>query len=207
LPLSSALTVLSMNLDPNKISSSQPPQAEPPRMGGIPFGPTLAGALYLLLVGSAALALWVRRSPAGLPVGLGLAAPWAFLVFVVAFALYRLGLVRAGRYPAFRAFFQVGVAILFFTLLLPSSQVRYMPEGELEALMLDANPRVRALAAEVARTRTDRTQYAKALVHALEDPEVSVRTQAHHSLVVITGQDLGSPEDPKGVANWRERYP
>jgi hypothetical protein len=176
-------------------------------LGGIRYGPALAGTLYLLLVVSAALALWARRTPSGLPTPLGMAAPWIFLVFVVAFALYRLGLVRAGRYPAFKAFFQVGAGVLFFTLLLPGAQSRYIPESDLEALLHDANPRVRAMAAEVARHRPEGKQHASLLVRALQDPDPAVRTQAHLSLVAMTGQDLGAPGDANAMKAWRERYP
>lgn len=196
-----------MNQDLNNLSSHKPLQGEPPHLGGIRYGPALAGVLYLLLVGSAALALWARRSPGGLPTEVGLAAPWVFLLFVVAFAVYRLGLVRAGRYPAFKAFFQVGVAVLVFMLLLPQAQRSYAPMGELEALLMDPNPRVRALAAEVARYRPEPIRYAPALVRAMEDPDIEVRRQAHRSLVAVTGQDLGAPEDPNAVQAWRARYP
>ncbi len=196
-----------MNQDPLNLSSKNGPQGEPPRLGGIRYGPALAGTLYLLLVVSAALALWARRTPSGLPTGLGLAAPWLFLAFVLAFAVYRLGLVRAGRYPAFKAFFQVGAAVLFFTLLLPGAQSRYVPESDLQGLLNDSNPRVRALAAEVIRHRPEGKQHAAALVRSLQDPDGEVRKQAHLSLVALTGQDLGAPGDPNAMKAWRERYP
>lgn len=197
-----------MSLSPPNVSSQKGPQV--PRLGKIRLGPTLAGGLYLLLVGSAALALWVKGFPGGAPSFLERAAPWVFLVFLVVFALYRLVLVRAGRYPASKAFFQIGAGALFFTLLLPGAKSRYEapPEGGmLEVLIEDANPHVRALAAEVARYRSDPGRYGRLLVRALEDPSAEVREQAHRSLVQLAGEDLGGPEDPGAVEAWRERYP
>jgi hypothetical protein len=103
----------------------------PPKFGGIRLGPAVAGALYLLLVGSAALALWVRGMPGAAPKHLEQAAPWVFLVFMLCFAVYRLALVQAKKYPAFKAFFQVGVGVLFFMLLLPGPRGRFQktPDG------------------------------------------------------------------------------
>ncbi|MGA9520802.1 MAG: HEAT repeat domain-containing protein [Myxococcaceae bacterium] len=182
-------------------------QEQPPRLGGIPAGPALAGLLYVLLVGSAVLALWVREFPGAVPVALAKAAPWVFLAFILVFALYRFGLVREGKYPASKAFFQVGSALIFFMLLLPGSRVRYGEHRDpLTDLMLDANPRVRALAAEVAGYRPDGEKYGAELVKALRDPDPKVREEAHASLVRLTGQDLGRPDDPQALKAWGERF-
>lgn len=181
---------------------------EPPRLGGVRFGPALAGALYFLLVASAALALWARGVAGRPPPLVSQTAPWVFLVFVIVFALYRFGLVRARRYPAFKAFFQIGAALLFFMLLLPSNRTPFAPppSGELGELLRDSNPRVRSLAAEVARHRGEKA-VARELVTALSDPDPRVRTEAHKSLVELTGEDLGAPSDPAALKSWRERYP
>ena len=177
-----------------------------PALGGIRFGPAIAGALYLLLVGSAALALWTRQFPGELPRTLELAAPWVFLLFVACFALYRLSLVRAKKYPAFKALFQIGAALLFFTLLLPAARKGFDPPADpLEALMQDPSPRVRALAAEVARYRPDGVRYRRELVQSLRDPDINVRAEAHRSLVQLSGVDLGPSEDPAAVKAWREK--
>ncbi|MBX5482171.1 MAG: hypothetical protein IRZ16_10100 [Myxococcaceae bacterium] len=184
-------------------------QAEqPPRLGGIQAGPALAGVLYALLVGSAALALWARESPLALPARVAKAAPWVFLAFIVCFAAYRLALVRAGKYSAFKAFFQIGAACLFFVLLLPAKSYRTAPpEDPLAELMMDSNPHVRALAAEVARSRPDGHKYGSLLVRAMKDPDPEVREQAHRSLVVLTGTDLGAPDTEGAIQKWGERYP
>lgn len=178
-----------------------------PRFGGVRLGPTIAGALYLLLVASAAFALWVREFPGRLPEQLSRAAPWLFLAFVVCFALYRLILMRAGKYPAFKGFFQIGAAVLFFTLLLPKSQGRFdSPEGELAGYLNDGDARVRKLAAEVARHRAEGKHLTSSLVTALSDPDEGVRVEAHRSLVAITGEDLGDPGDAGAVAAWGAKY-
>lgn len=201
-----------MSESSDNINSQQDTQVgqsgEPPRLGGVRFGPALAGALYFLLVASAALALWARSGPGRPPPLVAQVAPWVFLVFVVVFALYRFGLVRARRYPAFKAFFQIGAALLFFMLLLPGNRLSFAPSGggELGELLRDSNPRVRAVAAEVARYRGDKS-VAHELVLALSDPDERVRAEAHRSLVQLTGEDLGAPSDPAALQSWRERYP
>jgi HEAT repeat protein len=183
---------------------------QPPRWGGIQAGPALAGVLYALLVGSAALALWVREFPGAVPARLVQAAPWVFLAFLICFGIYRGVIVRAKKYPAFKAFFQLGAGALFFLLLLPGGRSAYeVPADPVAALMQDANPHVRALAVEVARHRggPGSQVYAPFLVRALEDPDPEVRTQAHRSLVHLSGEDLGAPGTPGAMEAWRERYP
>jgi len=168
-------------------------------------GPRLAAALYALLVASAALALWGRPLPNGALPSLAAAAPWVFLAFTAVFAVYRLTLVRSKKYPASKAFFQVGTALIFFGLL----SLRARPADavdSLKALMSDANPQVRALAAEVARYRVDGIRYGPDLVRALEDSDREVRREAHATLVRLAGQDLGGPEDPAAVRAWGERF-
>lgn len=183
---------------------------QPPRVAGIRAGPALTSVLYLLLVGSAALALWVRGYPGQAPHGVEQLAPWAFLAFVAAFAGYRLVLVRAGRYPAFKAFAQIAAGVLFFTLLLPGTW-RPAPEAtgaeDVAALLRDPSVRVRRLAAEVARHRPAGAASLRALAAALGDEDPGVRAEAHRSLVALTGSDLGDPEAEAGRRAWRERYP
>lgn len=195
-----------MNPGAGNVSSQSDAQGPPPQVGGVRFGPAVAGVLYLLLVLSAALALWVQQAPGALPARLSRAAPWVFLGFLVAFSAYRLILVRAKRYPAFKAFFQIGVAVLFFTLLLPRAKAPYESVDELLNLMSDTNPNVRALAAEVARHREDGQKYGSTLSLLLTDSDADVRRQAHESLVKLAGTDLGPPSDEQAVKAWRERF-
>ena len=93
-----------------------------------------------------------------------------FAVFIGCFALYRFGLASARKYPASKAFFQVGLAVVVFLLLLPSSRAPYVPAGTALGQALTApDPRLRALAAEVARYRPEGRDYVPALVQALSD--------------------------------------
>lgn len=186
---------------------SQPGGSQPPVWAGIRLGRPLVGALYVMLVFSAALALWLRSAPGAAPLRISVAAPWVFLGFVAVFAFYRIGLVRAGRYPASKAFVQVGAGLLFFMLLLPQWQHTFRRhESTTAELLADPNPKVRALAAEVVRYHHD-LRAAHLLAEALGDPDPAVRDEAHRSLVALSGMDLGPPEDPKAVEAWRARFP
>ncbi|HXN41241.1 MAG TPA: HEAT repeat domain-containing protein [Myxococcaceae bacterium] len=171
-------------------------------------GPVFAGVLYVLLASAAALALWARNFPGVLPRELAVAAPVAFFVFSVGFAIYRLRLVRAKKYPAFKAFFQIGAAFLFVMLLLPQPNPGYdaTADHELGALLEDPDWRVRALAAEVIRYRAGGAKYGSLLVRALSDPDARVREAAHRSLVFLNGRDLGTPEDGRAIKAWGERF-
>jgi HEAT repeats len=177
-------------------------------VGGFRLGPWLGVTLYVLLVSSAGLAFFGRSFPGRLPIPIERVTPWVFAVFVACFAVYRFALASARKYPASKAFFQVGLAVVVFLLLLPSSRAPYVPAGTaLGQALVDPDPRLRALAAEVARYRPEGRDYVPSLVQALSDPDPTVRAQAHVSLVKLTGTDLGSPEDPAAVEVWRRRYP
>ena len=194
-------------MDPAKgnVSSEgvSPVDARPVRFGQVP-----ALILFLLLFGSAVVALGSRRFPGLLPAPLEVIAPTLFLLFLVGFAVYRLVLVRARKYPASKAFFQIGAAALFLTLLLPAAKSRYEgPIEDLEVLLTDDKPMIRALTAEVIGYRADGEKHASLLVKALADPDPRVREQAHHSLVRLAGQDLGSGESVAERKAWESRFP
>ncbi|MBS1150791.1 MAG: domain containing protein [Myxococcaceae bacterium] len=183
-----------------------PAKEEEPSVVGVRVRPKLAIALFALLVISAATALWTQSNPGVAPVWVERSAPWVFLAFVLGFAAYRFALVTAHRYSAFKAFFQIFVAVLFFLLLLlPGSPFVKQPSDStapLVALLHDSDPRVRALAAEVAGYRRE-TAAAPVLVSLLADPEPGVRAQAHAALVRLNeGGDLGT-----AIPAWKERFP
>ncbi len=191
----------------NAEKDAQPGGSQPPVWAGIRLGRPLAAGLYVVLVLSAVLALWLHSAPGAAPPQISVAAPWVFLGFVAVFAFYRIGLVRARRYPAFKAFVQVGAGVLFFMLLLPQWQLTFRHhESTAAELLADPNPKVRALAAEVVRYHRD-MRAAHLLVDALRDPDPAVREEAHRSLVALSGMDLGPPSDPKAVEAWGARFP
>ena len=152
---------------------------------------------------SAGVGLWTQSNPGAAPTWIERGAPWLFLVFVVGFAAYRFALVAAGRYSAFKAFFQIFLAALFFMMLLPGSPLAAKaPSAPLTMLLVDPDPRLRGLAAEVAGYRHDR-EAAPGLLRLLTDPDPSVREQAHAALVRLNdGSDLG-----EAAAAWQERFP
>lgn len=199
-----------MHSDPTetpKPLDDRPSKGRVPVIAGIPVGPALTGILYVLLVLAAGVALLGHRLGEGAAGGtLVRLAPWLFLAFLVCFAGYRLILVRARKYPVFKAFFQIAVGTAVFALLMPRAQKIKPPTDPMMVLLRDEDPHVRALASEVVGFRGD-ARYGKELVHRLQDGAVEVREKAHESLVKLNGTDLGDPENDGAVEAWRERYP
>ncbi len=180
-----------------------PLKDDEPSVAGLRVRPELTIALFVLLGISAGVGLWSQANPGHAPVWLERGAPWLFLVFVIGFAAYRFALVAAGRYSAFKAFFQIFLAAIFFMMLLPGSPLAVKGSASTATGLLgDPDPRVRSLAAEVAGYRKDLSS-THGLIGLLEDPEGLVRLQAHGALVRLNdGADLG-----EGAAAWKERFP
>jgi hypothetical protein len=179
---------------------------------GLGFVQFLRPALYALLVASAFFTFWAGGDIAGhgLPHWMQVVAPTLFAIFLVIFAFYRFALVRARKYPAAIGFFQVGLGALIWVLLLPSTRQKIAPsrgsQDEVAALMSSADPRVRALAAEVAGYRPNGSKYAEMLIDRLDDADPSVRGRAHGSLVRLFGTDAGtSSEAWRNVAKDRQK--
>jgi hypothetical protein len=177
---------------------------------GLAFVQFLRPALYLLLVLSAFLTFWAGGDIGGfaLPAALRGAAPAVFAVFIIVFAVYRISLVRAKRYPAMTGLFQVGLTMLIWVLLLPSTRKMIVPPrgtaDDVPALFSSADARVRALAAEVAGYRGNGARYASGLIDRLNDADARVRTRAHESLTRLAGTDASPGEEGRAaMEKWR----
>ena len=176
---------------------------------GLAFVRILRPALYVLLVASALLTLWAGGEIGGreLPPRAAAAAPVLFAIFFVVFAVYRLALVRAKKYPAATGLFQIGLGALVWVLLLPGSRHRIErdPGDDVQVLMRSSDARVRALAAEVAGARGAASRYASDLVELLDDTEPGVRRAAHAALVRLSGTDVSpGQEGSDAQRKWRE---
>jgi hypothetical protein len=134
--------------------------------------------------------------------------PGLLALFICGYAVYRLALVRAGRYPAGKALAQLGLMLLALGVVTGlaldprSPPVRGNP---LARALHSGDPDVRAMAAELARHRP--AQVARPLLprlaELLGDADPLVRLEAHESLVAIVGEDLG--DGPEAAARWRAR--
>ena len=175
---------------------------------GLAFVRILRPALYVLLVASALLTFWAGGEIGWreLPRWAAAAAPVLFGVFLLVFAVYRLALVRAKKYPAAMGLFQIGLGALVWVLLLPGTRqgIGREPGDDVQVLMRSSDPRVRALAAEVAGYRAN-PRHAADLVERLDDGDPAVRAAAHAALIRIFGKDLSPGEEgPPAQRKWRE---
>jgi len=163
---------------------------------GLAFVRILRPALYGLLVASALLTFWAGGSIGGRQLGMkeAQAAPILFGIFLIVFAVYRLALVRAKKYPAATGLFQIGLGALVWVLLLPGSRERLAapPEAardDVVVFLSSPQAQLRHLAAELAGYRNDPARYAGPLIEHLADPDPRVRETARASLVRMTGGD------------------
>jgi hypothetical protein len=139
--------------------------------------------------------------------------PALLAIFVVMFAAYRFALVRAGRYPAGKAFVQVGlvglVAAVIAGIALGPAE-REPPPGPvaLERPLASTSAEVRALAAEVVRSRSraEALRHVPRLIELVEtDPAPAVRREARLSLAVLAGRDAGG-EGPGASERWEAAF-
>jgi hypothetical protein len=178
-----------------------------------PLVRTLRWVLYALLIVAAALTLvglpeLQREVAAGrFPSGTLAIPPAVLAIFIAAYGAYRFVLVRAGRYPAGKAFVQVGVMVLVLGvvagLALDRRRVPAAEPVDLGRALGSPDAGVRAMAAELLRHRSPETTAAQAgrLVELLGDPSAEVRHQAHETLVVLAGKDVG--DGPGAADRWR----
>jgi hypothetical protein len=172
---------------------------------GLAFVQVLRPALYALLVLSALFTFWSGGSLAGrtLPPWTKSVAPTLFAIFLAIFSVYRFALMRAKKYPVAIGLFQVGLGALIWVLLLPSTRHKVAPQAstvdEVPVLLASPDPRVRAIAVEVAGYRGDGARYAREMIERLDDADAAVRERAHGALVRLAGQDVGREADA-----WRE---
>jgi hypothetical protein len=171
---------------------------------------TVVGLLFL----AAAAALLLEPAlAAGRRVGPAVVVAAVLLgLFVAGFAAYRLLLVRAGRYPAGKAFVQVGLVLalalfVFGVVRDPRRAPVLAAPVDLARPLRSAEAGTRALAAELARfrPREEALRHVPRLADLLEDPSPEVRRQAHASLVALAGGDAGGA-GPGAGERWRAHF-
>jgi len=190
-------------------ASGQGPVRRAPRVqASLAFVQRVRPALYALLVGSALVSFWAGSDGARMPTWVSGVAPLLFGAFLLIFSVYRFALIRARHYPAATGLFQIGLGALVVVLLLPgtrhaiSTRARVEESGGDDALelMSSLDPRVRALAAEVAGERGSGARYASALLDRLSDPDPRVRTAARASLTKLLGSDVAAGVSDEAAA-------
>ena len=175
---------------------------------GLAFVQTLRLLLYALLVATAALTFFAGDPAISrhLPTWIAQASPVLFGAFVIVFAVYRLKLMSARRYPALFGFFQIGLAALVWVLLLPGQRQKIdsVDRDDVQTLLASPDSRVRAVAAEAAGHRAGAQRYARALVDLTDDNDPVVRTSARQALSLIAGSDVAAgAADPEASKLWK----
>jgi HEAT repeat protein len=194
---------------------------------GLPFGGSNAGmgsedeatpvravpvrvALYVLAALSAAAALFIEPAVEGAVRRGALAKHWLFLpisifaLFLVAYAVDRVLLVRRRRYPAGRALFQVAFGVVFAAMLLPSTLRDYQANATSTrpgqgTLLAHPDPEVRATACLAMAFDGPSAEAAGRLIGMLDDPEERVRSAA----AAVLGRWSGLPPgELSGIRAW-----
>jgi hypothetical protein len=163
-------------------------------------------ALYVLLVLSAAAALFLEPALAGAVARGAISPVWMFtaigvyVVFYIAYVVDRLLLVKFRRYPAGRAFFQITFGLVLALVLLPSTIRDYAarPSG-IERLLAHPDTEIRLVATEALLLRGPSKEN---VTHALErrkDRDPRVREAATRVLARWSGRDEA---DATGIDAW-----
>jgi hypothetical protein len=167
-------------------------------------------ALYVILVLTAASALFLEPALAGAVHRGAVSAIWLFLplglygVFFTVYAIDRWFLVKRRNFPAGRAFFQVAFGVVFGLLLLPSTMGDWMlrqPVG-MERLLSHPDAEVRSVAVEALGFRGFSPARVSMLIGKLEDHDPRVREAAAAVLAKWSNKD---PEDLAGIQDWARR--
>ena len=126
------------------------------------------------------------------------------IAFGMALGIYlfdRIYLVRYRHYSSGRAMFQISFGLIFLFLLFPSRLAEYRQvikerpaHNSLMALMKHSDPRVRALAYELAAYRKQPRSFIAPLAQGLRDKDQQAAGRAQVSLQKITGQHFAIGE-------------
>jgi hypothetical protein len=195
------------------------PDEEKKGRGAVPAAVRgLRWALFALLLVAASALLLVQPALEGegrRSTVTGAIAAGVLVVFAIGYAVYRFLLVRAGRFPAGKAFVQVALVLAVVAVVLGVSMERRAAPGPaapvgLSRALASADPEVRAIAAELARhrPRAEALALVPRLAELLGDPSPEVRRQAHASLVALAGSDAGGVGEgaaERWRAWWRAR--
>jgi len=176
---------------------------------------TLRWVLFTLLLAAAGAALLglPRALQAGGSTALRVVPVALLVLFIAGYATYRFALVRAGRYSAGKALVQVGVMCLVLGVVagifMEGASPEQVPGVDLAGPLASPDPAVRAMAAELCRhrPRPDALRQVERLVGLLDDAAPEVRREAHATLVVLAGRDVGAATGSSEAwkALWRDR--
>jgi len=163
--------------------------------------------LALLVAATAGALLGLPRATPGGWASTTRLVPVALLVlFVGGYAAYRFLQVRAGRYSEGKALVRVGLMVLLIGVIASIALerppgVQAGPGVDLAGPLASPDPALRALAAEVIRTRpaAEAQRHAERLLALLDDPAPEVRREARAALGVLVGA-----EGAGSLPRWRE---
>lgn len=152
-------------------------------------------AMLVVSAGATLLAgdrLWGAVRLGDLPIWAPLLAPIAFTLFVVLFAIDRWIQVQRNHYNFMRAFFQVGLAVIFLSFLWPhqaeelrAARQTVRASDPVLRLLRHREPDVRAAACELLGLRRQAQAYAQVQDLATNDTSPHVREQCARAAAAL----------------------
>ena len=200
--------------DHSSINSAEEPELENSR----PPAVTLRIGMYVLAALAALATLQLAPALKGAVSRGALQSFWLkvptliYVLFVIVYAVDRFWLVRRRKYPAGKALFQVGFALIF-SLIVPNAVMRAPPEVTVlddaadkhsdYRVLEDPRGEVRATVALALGFEGISSERVKTLVHLLDDSDERVKLAARRVLSKWSGLPEGQPASLRA---WAETF-
>ena len=148
--------------------------------------------------------LWTAASTGTLPLWVAATPTVCFIAFVGVYTFDRLFLVKKRGYSATRALFQIALAVIFLTTLLPdqasnykSARAQRLHLRPVSHLLEHKDPSVRAAACELLSWRAETQAMPKVFALTKHDKSNEVQTVCREALSKLRSISQSSPQIPQ----------
>ncbi len=148
--------------------------------------------------------LWTEAGVGNLPLWVAAIPTFCFIAFVGVYTFDRLFLVKKRAYSPVRALFQIALAIIFLTTLLPDQASNYRSAKErrltlrpVSHLLEHKDPSVRAAACELLSWRAETKAIPQVLALTTQDNSSAVRQACEESLRRLRNTNHKTPQIPQ----------